>query len=218
MRIQRLAILCGLLLATLCATARFDTAEATTINVAFEGKVRFVDGLPYAVDDPVQGSISVTPLHPLPPQPDGSGFSGTGHGAVTGSAPITAADTHAFYSIADDPLGAHYLNLSVDSTDANLFSLFGLVAVTDAAHPTSLDLLSLVQGDAPFPAYFTILATYSIENLTTGVIQSAAFDITSFHVAITPIPGALLLFGTAVFGLGASTLWQWRRPRFNAAA
>jgi hypothetical protein len=197
--------------------ARFETAEAMTIKVTFEGKVRVVDGLPYAVDDPVQGSLVVTPLHPFPPQPDAFGFSGTGHGEVTGSAPITAADTHAYYSIADDPLGNHFLNLSVDSTTGDLFSVFGILASGDPGHPVSLDLLSLLQGDAPFPAYFGIAATYTIENLTTGVIQTAAFDITSFHVAITPIPGALLFFGTAVLSLGGIALWR-RRPEYGAAA
>ena len=218
MRIHRSAMLCGLLLATLGATARYETAEAMTINITFEGKVRVVDGLPYAVDDVVQGALVVTPLHPLPPQPDGFGFSGTGHGEVTGSSPITAADTHAFYSIADDPLGNHFLNLSVDSTSGDLFSVFGILASGDPSHPVSLELLSLLQGDAPFPAYFGITATYTIENLTTGVIQTAAFDLTSFHVAITPIPGALLLFGTAVIGLGGTALWRRRRPESAAAA
>jgi hypothetical protein len=208
---QRIGILCGVLLAVLLAGLQTAPAKAATINVTFEGKVRFVDGLPYAVDDPVQGTLSVTPLHPLPPQPDGAGFSGTGRGAITGAAPIAAADTHAFYSIADDPLGSHFLNLSVDATSGDQFRLFGLVARSDPAQPMSLDLLTMLQGDAPFPAYFTIFANYSIEDLTTGEIRSAAFDITSFHVTTTPIPGSLLLLGTALAGLGGFALRQGRR-------
>ena len=55
----RFVVLCGFLLASFAATARFETAAASTIYVTFEGKVRVVDGLPYAVDDVVQKSDGV---------------------------------------------------------------------------------------------------------------------------------------------------------------
>ena len=206
----------GLAVAAVCSTA---SAGASTFTMEFDGTIVGGGG-------PLHGSVTMDV--PAPLFVPGS-ESANVYFLSTASYSITFGSTTTSGNLG----GVSALNKAIDNSstlgmpyDSFSIDLFGNGVPQDQLHfllssgntNTALPLLSLETVPTTLAAWIATYGAITASNFTAGGVLRF-FNLTSYTVtsavATTPIPSAVLLFGTALLGLGG---FGARRRQKAAAA
>jgi len=209
----------GLAVVAICGTA---PADASTFTMEFDGTL-------VGSGNPLHGTVTMDAPAPLfVPGSESANvyFLTSGSYSITFGATTATGSLGGISALTKAIDSSSTLGMPYDQFSINLFGTgspqdqLSFLLLSDNTNP-ALPLLSLETMPTTLAAWIATYGGITASSFTAGGVLRF-FNLTSYTitsaVAATPIPGAVLLFGTALVGLGGVGLHRHRQKVTGAAA